>query len=417
MAQRGCNGYDQQIFLNQQEAEKYLCVICRSVCKEPTNIGCDEEHIFCKQCLIDYFKGNSVKSCPSCRYRGLKMSNTRSSKFIGRVVDSLRVKCQLQYETVAKQRGNRIQCKWEGDLSSLSQHITKDCPLYPVVCKHCNVRTKRGKLNQHVSGCSEVKLPCDLQCKQMIKRKLMKEHINNECEMKQLRCDECKENVLRKDMNDHVTAECPEYEIDCTFASYGCTVKVKRRLINVHLQNEEIAHLKMQLNSFQSQLINVRNGQLKSKILLLLKSKNGYLCDVKTKTKDKQEDISSFTKWAHDRYCIGKDIGFNNSRQIGFSAKDIDVFGNNIVFGTSQKRVSAVCLDTNKCLSFEGDIQCKNYHSVYSHDAGLILVGGRDPNNEDIPNHWCFSAFSHLKHKNTEKKCDLYKLVSTTTHN
>ncbi len=74
-----------------------LIIRCHGVYKEPYNIGCDNEHIFCKTCLDDYFTpNNSVKSCPSCRHEGLSKNDIKPGRFVKRVVNSLKIECPLQ---------------------------------------------------------------------------------------------------------------------------------------------------------------------------------------------------------------------------------------------------------------------------------------------------------------------------------
>eukprot|EP01084_Bolivina_argentea_P000112 207_1 len=92
-------GYDIELFIDSKDANRYLCVICRCVFNKPYNIGCNNEHVFCKGCLDNYFIPiNVTKSCPSCRSEGLLKRNIKPSRFVDRLVKSLRVKCLLQLE-------------------------------------------------------------------------------------------------------------------------------------------------------------------------------------------------------------------------------------------------------------------------------------------------------------------------------
>eukprot|EP01084_Bolivina_argentea_P057469 105009_1 len=113
------HGYEITSFMNQTEANKYLCAICQCVYKEPYNIACDNEHIFCKACLDYYFIPiNVFKSCPSCRQQRLLKNDMTSSRFVKRIVNSLKVKCPLQLE----QNHNSNRCAWNGELSDLDTH-------------------------------------------------------------------------------------------------------------------------------------------------------------------------------------------------------------------------------------------------------------------------------------------------------
>ena len=79
-----------------------------------------------------------------------------------------------------------------------------------------------------------------------IARKDMAAHIERECGRKKVHCGECKQEILRKDEADHVNI-CTEHAVDCPFKEFGCDSKVKRRLINDHLENSEMEHLKLKV--------------------------------------------------------------------------------------------------------------------------------------------------------------------------
>eukprot|EP01084_Bolivina_argentea_P068695 125042_1 len=127
-------GYDIGIFIDSKDANRYLCVICKSVFQEPYNIGCENGHVFCKGCLDSYFiPTNAVKACPSCRVQGLRKSNIKQSLFVERLVNSLKVKCPFQLE----RNEHDHQCVWSGDLGDLNQHINVQCPLGNIICDYC----------------------------------------------------------------------------------------------------------------------------------------------------------------------------------------------------------------------------------------------------------------------------------------
>lgn len=77
----------------------------------------------------------------------------------------------------------------------------------------------------------------------LVKRKDIENHKENECAMKLLCCDDCQEHVLRKDMEHHLDEECLECEISCEYVNYGCDVKLKRKLMDEHLEKAKVSHL------------------------------------------------------------------------------------------------------------------------------------------------------------------------------
>ena len=118
--------------------------------------------MFCRQCLTDYFKDDAVKSCPNCRQQGLRHDGVKISKSIKRLVNSLRVRCDLLQEK--DDEVLPLLCKWEGDLSNLDEHKIKDCPLFVIQCAHCQVEYKRYQMKAHAQNCPDMELLCELNC-------------------------------------------------------------------------------------------------------------------------------------------------------------------------------------------------------------------------------------------------------------
>eukprot|EP01083_Nonionella_stella_P000515 1465_1 len=236
------------IFLNRQNAYNYKCAICQSVFTNATSIGCPQDDMFCRQCLEAYYSDDTTKQCPSCRQRGLTKAYWRPCKYIDRIVQSEKVKCLLQFTEKSEFETNL--CAWEGELINLAKHINIDCPLYLMVCDDCQQPMRRCNAQAHGRFCEDRKLPCT-NCNMMIARKEMAVHKRDLCTMTKLTCDECKTDVLRKDMQYHVTHLCPEYEAHCPFFRYGCHAMIKRRLMNTHLTQYEVSHLKLKVASLE----------------------------------------------------------------------------------------------------------------------------------------------------------------------
>ena len=84
------------------------------------DIGCRNEHMFCKGCLDKYFQNEMVrKSCPICKEEGLSKQTIKVPQFASRAMNVLKIKCELR-------------CGWRGTLGDLHQHKIKDCPLQGV---------------------------------------------------------------------------------------------------------------------------------------------------------------------------------------------------------------------------------------------------------------------------------------------
>ena len=98
------HGYDISLFKDKNEANKYFCTICQHICKEPMDIGCDNQHIYCEGCLNLYFKhlrnndnnnnNDIIYCCPQCKQN---VSPNKQTKFlfVKRLIQELQVYCPL----------------------------------------------------------------------------------------------------------------------------------------------------------------------------------------------------------------------------------------------------------------------------------------------------------------------------------
>ena len=132
-------------------------------------IGCDEDHIFCKDCLTEYFKIKRNKRCPSCNQGKMDKSSMRSAKFTERIVMGLKVKCELALQQTSEGKesspdDNIKTCQWIGQLNELSTHINQQCPLFVMICQYCQKPKKRYEMEEHLQKCDMKLIPCQLQC-------------------------------------------------------------------------------------------------------------------------------------------------------------------------------------------------------------------------------------------------------------
>eukprot|EP01084_Bolivina_argentea_P065741 119840_1 len=112
--------------------------------------------------------------------------------------------------------------------------------------------------------------------------------------------------------------------------------------------------LKRKTNIFENELAVVKQSNNKDKLLLLLKSKNVYIGGIESGKKQNVE-IQSFMTEGYGQFCMGNDIRFSETKQIGFDAKDINVIGNDIVFGLSKNKISATTVKSKICKTFNGN--------------------------------------------------------------
>lgn len=94
-------------------ANKYTCIICKLVQREPTIVSCCGQH-FCKSCLYRSFLGR-LQICPHCRARDIQYFTNKQQE---REVECLRVRCP----------NHEIGCLWTGEVRGLEEHVdTSSC--------------------------------------------------------------------------------------------------------------------------------------------------------------------------------------------------------------------------------------------------------------------------------------------------
>ena len=172
--------------------------------------------MFCKACLDKYFQNNVArKSCPECRQSGLSKQTMRSSQFASRLINALKVKCELE-------------CGWNGSLSDLQQHSINHCPLYQMKCNHCKNMMTRTQLDSH------------------------------QCPEEKIKCDKCEIKVLRKNMNNHKTVCSQKW-----LYNKGNMKKKHREIISKVLQDrhDDIEDIRNRLRDKGMQSIVIHRGR------------------------------------------------------------------------------------------------------------------------------------------------------------
>jgi len=130
-------GYDKDVFISRELADKFVCAVCRGVAKDVFETDCG--HIFCRLCVERLIRktttSDSLATCPHCR-ASVSWQNVHASKFLNREISNLQCKCNL--------------CNtWTGNLSKLHTHQLSECPDQFVDCewkkwgcKHYKIKRK-----------------------------------------------------------------------------------------------------------------------------------------------------------------------------------------------------------------------------------------------------------------------------------
>jgi hypothetical protein len=105
----------------------------------------------------------------------------------------------------------------------IENHIARDCPNRDVACKRCGKKgTHWGIANIHDPVCPKKPTPCTN--------------------------DKCTRLVLYKDLEEHVSKDCPYSVITCKYKNIGCRIKMERRKMAEHEEDDEV-HLHMALEA------------------------------------------------------------------------------------------------------------------------------------------------------------------------
>jgi hypothetical protein len=102
-----------------------------------------------------------------------------------------------------------------GEVGVVDQH-TAACPKHPWQCQYCEFASTSDLQKEHVEQCTKCPVPCP-----------------NKCDVG---------TVPRCDVEKHRT-ECPLEPVACQFADVGCSVKVARRDLKLHMEESQQQHL------------------------------------------------------------------------------------------------------------------------------------------------------------------------------
>ena len=149
-----------------------------------------------------------------------------------RRVKGLKVKCPNW------ERG----CRWQGDLGDTAQHTGTICQMETVLCpKGCKEKIVRGCLKQHSATCTQRAYMCPHCWFEDTFSNVTTTHFTA-CDCFPLTCPAgCHNRYSRKQMASHL-AGCAEELVPCTYASIGCQEVIKRKWLQIHLQDKKDDH-------------------------------------------------------------------------------------------------------------------------------------------------------------------------------
>ena len=145
-------------------------------------------------------------------------------------------------------------CGWEGTVGTLEEHLVS-CGYIQVPCPNeCKEDDKvqmitRKDLNQHLKEhCVNRDYECE-HCKKKATYAYITGLHDSLCEKKVLPCPntECDDTVERAKIEEHLKDNCKYTVISCKYKSIGCDVKMKRKDMGTHEQDDKI-HLHQALD-------------------------------------------------------------------------------------------------------------------------------------------------------------------------
>ena len=218
--------------------QKYICSVCTSLASDPHLTACCGQE-FCADCLKKWEQTSQPLTCPHCREVRYVHILDKQAK---REIEELKVACTHR----------SLGCAWEGQLSGIKAH-SKDCHFTLVQCKQCSNNVQQGKLEYHMKMvCTMRQSTCNY-CKMTDAYfKIISVAHLAECPGYPMDCpSHCgAKSIKRSELFSH-RSRCPNEEIECPMKKYGCSQKLLRQDLEMHLQASPASHLQHLMTAFQ----------------------------------------------------------------------------------------------------------------------------------------------------------------------
>ncbi|XP_063297522.1 TNF receptor-associated factor 5 [Pelobates fuscus] len=201
--------------------DRYKCARCHLVLHNPHQTGCG--HRFCEQCVLGLSELYETPECPIDK-EIINPKEVFKDNCCKREVLNLQVFCK-----------NTPDCDVNVTLGRYQDHLGQ-CMYEPIQCINagCHDTMPRRDLKGHLDTQCKLREELCPYCKQSMASVNLKIHVKQFCPMYPVACpNNCLQACPRDQLEDHLSL-CPEAEQDCSFANYGCDVKVKRVQIKSH---------------------------------------------------------------------------------------------------------------------------------------------------------------------------------------
>ena len=214
------------------------CPVCLLIIREPNQVTCCG-YSFCRACIARVVA--SKKPCPTCNEAEFSVF---PDKRLQRSLYQFRVRCEHQKEG----------CEWSGELGQLDKHLNENpglghqldgCEFTRVACIHCVQLFERRLVTAHqIGSCPRRPFSCDY-CGDYAAH--FEDVVTNHwpvCEYRPVPCpNECGVYPERRNVHDHVNKDCPLTRVICDFDYAGCQVRLPRKDIQSHLNDNLSSHM------------------------------------------------------------------------------------------------------------------------------------------------------------------------------
>eukprot|EP01084_Bolivina_argentea_P201880 345012_1 len=417
-----------------------ICDICKNLCNQATDIGCKNGHIFCKQCIMQLFSNNVNRStqyikCPTCNER-IKKNKVNINKYAIKSISKYVIYC-IHSDYEQKQQRNQEEydegkvlvtdnvdtnyCPWSGTISNALDHINNDCEFAKIKCEYCGVPSRRRNLPKHSLGCPMFPVECLLKCNKKILRSKMNDHVKNDCPEAFIKCcnEQCNAKIQRKHAKNH-SLECAYHAVSCKYRKVGCSAKIFQKDMQQHLDEKEIYHLNLKINSMQMTI-----NSLKQKVIcnddfsIIFENNDAKLLSyISCVNLNKRKTNNYYTFSPNNTWIKNVDASYCTAKVkdcLFFDSIVADEDEDNVIFRIGGKNESApniayVIESGSKIGLPQLNIPRYASYSIYSNIYGLISVGGRS-----LSGHHPLSSFEVLTAKILHRKDDDLKEESNET--
>ena len=278
------NGYYCMFTKEPPEHLQIECSICLCVLSDPRMVDCNCGACFCQLCIQPTLTGK--KPCPLCNS---PITTSLPDRRLQRTLNNLEVYCSF------KETG----CEWVGKLGILSQHLNVNssdnykrlgCPFFLLKCCYCKENFQRQYVLDHEQNmCLKRPFHCDC-CNEYesIFEDVTTKHAFV-CPSQLVPCpNECGETLQRKSIDDHLASNCSLEAVNCPYSCVGCDVKLPRKEIPGHINENLAVHMSLQAADHQRQL-----DKLKSQLQDLEKANYDLKQEVKTLRSEEVQRLRS----------------------------------------------------------------------------------------------------------------------------